>query len=80
MKEELPVVASKMPAVMELKPGEYWWCSCGKSSKQPFCDGSHEGTDFLPEKVKSEEDKDIFFCGCKMSKNGAFCDGTHKDL
>ena len=39
MKEELPVVASKMPAVMELEPGEYWWCSCGKSSKQPFCDG-----------------------------------------
>ena len=58
----------------------YFWCTCGKSFKQPFCDGSHEGTDFLPEKVKSEEDKDIFFCGCKMSKNGAFCDGTHKDL
>ena len=58
----------------------YWWCSCGKSSKQPFCDGSHEGTEFLPLKVKLDEEKDVFFCGCKMSKNGAFCDGTHKDL
>ena len=58
----------------------YFWCSCGQSSKQPFCDGSHEGTDFLPQKVKLEDEKDIFFCGCKMSKNGAFCDGTHKDL
>ena len=42
--------------------------------------GSHEGTDFLPEKVKSDEAKDMFFCGCKMSKNGALCDGTHKEL
>ena len=58
----------------------YYWCSCGKSSKQPFCDGSHEGTEFLPLKVKLDEEKDVFFCGCKMSKNGAFCDGTHKDL
>ena len=58
----------------------YWWCSSGKSSKQPFCDGSHEGTEFLPLKVKLDEEKDVFFCGCKMSKNGAFCDGTHKDL
>ena len=58
----------------------YYWCTCGKSSKQPFCDGSHEGTEFLPLKVKLDEEKDVFFCGCKMSKNGAFCDGTHKDL
>ena len=58
----------------------YLWCSCGKISKQPFCDGSHEGTEFLPLKVKPDEEKDVFFCGCKMSKNGAFCDGTHKDL
>ena len=73
--------AGNTPIGVDVVEGKsYYWCSCGKSSKQPFCDGSHEGTDFLPEKVRSEEDKDIFFCGCKMSKNGAFCDGTHKDL
>ena len=73
--------AGDSPIGVDVVQGKsYYWCACGKSSKQPFCDGSHEGTEFLPEKVKSEEDKDIFFCGCKMSKNGAFCDGTHKDL
>ena len=67
-------------AVNVERDNSYYWCSCGKSSKQPFCDGSHEGTEFLPLKVKHDEEKDVFFCGCKMSKNGAFCDGTHKDL
>jgi len=80
MKEELPVVASKMPAVMELKPGEYWWCSCGKSSKQPFCDGSHKGSKFAPQKVELTEEKNIALCNCKQSENGAFCDGAHSKL
>ena len=76
-----PKVVQKFPYKVTVEPEKsYWWCSCGKSSKQPFCDGSHEGTEFLPLKVKLDEEKDVFFCGCKMSKNGAFCDGTHKDL
>jgi len=77
----IPKIVQKFPYKVSAESGKsYFWCSCGKSSKQPFCDGSHEGTDFLPQKVKLEETKDVFFCGCKMSKNGAFCDGTHKEL
>ena len=73
--------AGDTPIGVDVLEGKsYYWCTCGKSAKQPFCDGSHEGTNFLPQKVKLEEAKDVFFCGCKMSKNGAFCDGTHKDL
>ncbi len=76
-----PKVVQKFPYKVTVESEKsYRWCSCGKSSKQPFCDGSHEGTEFLPLKVKPDEEKDVFFCGCKMSKNGAFCDGTHKDL
>ena len=77
----VPHRAGDTPIGIDVVEGKsYFWCTCGKSSKQPFCDGSHEGTEFLPLKVKLDEEKDVFFCGCKMSKNGAFCDGTHKDL
>ena len=73
--------AGDSPIGVDVVEGKsYFWCSCGKSSKQPFCDGSHEGTDFLPEKVTFDEDKEVYFCGCKNSSNGAFCDGTHKNL
>jgi len=80
MSEEKPVIASRMPAVMKLEPGEYWWCSCGKSSKQPFCDGSHQGTNFVPQKVEITEAKNVAFCNCKHSANGPFCDGAHSTL
>jgi len=80
MSDERPVVASKMPAVMELEPGEYWWCSCGKSSKQPFCDGSHKGTNFTPKKIEITETKSYALCNCKHSGKGAFCDGSHNSL
>ena len=75
------LVANNKPVKVTLAKGEaYAFCTCGRSNQQPFCDGSHEGTDFLPEKVTFETDKDVYFCGCKMSNNGAMCDGTHKDL
>lgn len=80
MSEEKPVVASKNPTVLKLEPGEYWWCSCGKSSKQPFCDGSHKGSSFTPQKVEIKEIRNVAFCNCKNSQNGAFCDGTHSEL
>ncbi len=77
---ENPIVAQKAPYVLDLEPGTYYWCSCGKSSKQPFCDGSHKGTEFVPQKVEITETKKVALCGCKHSKNGAYCDGSHADL
>ncbi|MDU2063205.1 MAG: CDGSH iron-sulfur domain-containing protein [Sporomusaceae bacterium] len=78
---EKPVVAQKNPIPVDVKAGEtYYWCSCGKSAKQPFCDGSHQGTAFSPVAFTAKEDKTAFFCGCKHSKNAPFCDGAHNDL
>jgi len=78
--DDQPVIASKQPTVLKLQPGEYWWCSCGKSAKQPFCDGSHKGSKFAPQKVELTEEKNIALCNCKQSENGAFCDGAHSKL
>ena len=78
--EQKPVIADKMPAVMKLEAGEYWWCSCGKSSEQPFCDGSHLGSSFQPQKVVLDEAKNVALCNSKHSANGAFCDGAHSRL
>ena len=55
----------------------YYWCSCGKSSKQPFCDGSHKGTEFNPIVYKAEKSKKMFFCACKQTSKEPFCDGSH---
>jgi len=77
---EQPTIAGKAPAVLKLSPGEYWWCSCGKSSKQPFCDGSHKGTSFQPQKVEIKEESTVALCNCKHSTKGAFCDGSHVNL
>jgi len=80
MRDDKPVIASRLPEVLDLEPGEYWWCSCGKSSKQPFCDGSHKGTSFTPQKVEIKEKKKVALCNCKHSSNGPFCDGAHASL
>ena len=64
-------------AVEVEKDKSYYWCSCGKSSKQPFCDGSHKGTEFTPLAYKAEETKKMFFCACKQTDNQPFCDGSH---
>lgn len=77
---EQPETADTKPAVLELEPGTYWWCSCGKSAKQPFCDGSHKGSSFSPVKVEITEKKTVALCNCKHSKNGALCDGSHAAL
>ena len=64
-------------AVDVVKDKAYYWCSCGKSTKQPFCDGSHKGSEFTPLAYKSEETKKIFFCACKQTNNQPLCDGSH---
>jgi CDGSH-type Zn-finger protein len=76
-----PRIAQKAPYAIDVETGKsYWWCSCGKSSKQPFCDGSHKGSEFAPVEYKATEDKTVYFCGCKQSGNGVFCDGAHSKL
>lgn len=75
-----PVIADKKPCVMELKPGQYAWCACGKSQKQPFCDGSHAGTEFVPVRFTVDEACRMALCCCKHSKNSYRCDGTHSSL
>ena len=59
------------------KNKSYFWCSCGLSSKQPFCDGSHKNTEFSPIKFIADETKKMFFCTCKQTNNEPFCDGSH---
>jgi CDGSH-type Zn-finger protein len=75
-----PNIAQKSPFVRPMEAGTYFWCSCGLSKNQPFCDGSHKGSEFSPKKVELTEKKTVAWCGCKQSKNGAFCDGSHKTL
>ena len=74
-----PVIADNKPVKVELTKGEEcYFCTCGKSKSQPFCDGSHAGTGFKPKSFVAEEDGDAYLCRCKYSNNLPFCDGTHK--
>ncbi|MBL8445607.1 MAG: CDGSH iron-sulfur domain-containing protein [Zoogloeaceae bacterium] len=76
-----PVIAQKSPYPVEVEAGKtYWWCACGKSAKQPFCDGSHKGSAFNPREYKATENGTVYFCGCKHSANAPLCDGTHRTL
>ena len=76
-----PEISQKSPYPVEVTSGsKYFWCACGKSAKQPFCDGSHEGTDFTPLKYQATEDKTLYFCGCKHTAGAPLCDGSHNQL
>jgi len=76
-----PIIADNKPAQVELKKGdEYYFCTCGGSKGQPFCDGSHAGTAFSPKAFTADEDGDAFLCVCKQSANFPYCDGTHKQF
>lgn len=78
---EAPIIAQKAPYPVEVEAGKtYFWCACGRSSKQPFCDGSHKATTITPKKYTAEADKTVYFCGCKHSAKSPLCDGTHKTL
>ncbi len=76
-----PVVARPKPCLVTLKGGRtYFWCSCGRSANQPFCDGSHKGTGLEPVKVVIAADEEVLLCGCKQTKTPPFCDGAHTNL
>ena len=74
-----PVRAADAPYAQEVEAGKiYYWCACGLSKKQPFCDGSHKETGFTPVKYEASESKKVFFCGCKATGSQPMCDGSHK--
>ena len=73
-------IAQKSPYAEELEAGRYFWCACGRSQKQPFCDGSHKGSEFVPLPVNLDAPKKVFLCGCKRTQNPPFCDGSHNKL
>ena len=76
-----PIVAQKAPYAVEVEAGKaYFWCVCGKSAKQPFCDGSHQGSGFTPMAYKPEASGTAYFCGCKHTGNAPLCDGSHNKL
>jgi len=78
---DTPTVAQKAPYGVDVEQGEnYFWCACGKSQNQPFCDGSHKGTEFTPVKYTADASKKVFFCGCKHTGSQPLCDGSHTKL
>lgn len=76
-----PKIAHRSPISFDVEEGKtYYWCSCGESKKQPFCDGSHKGSEFAPVAYTATKSGTVYFCGCKHTSNGALCDGSHKNL
>ncbi len=75
------VIAARAPIAVDVDAGKtYWWCACGRSARQPFCDGSHKGTDITPVKYEAHEPGKVWFCACKRSGRSPLCDGSHKRL
>ena len=75
-----PLMPQKSPYAVELAPGDYWWCACGQSKRQPFCDGSHKGGAINPVKFAVSEAQKVWLCGCKRTGGQPFCDGTHSKI
>ena len=78
---ELPVIAQRQPYMLDLEPGDYWWCACGLSRNQPFCDRSHHGTGMEPIAFTvTRRSGTLWLCGCKHARTKPYCDGTHNKL
>ncbi len=75
-----PVIFQRSPFVQKAEAGTYFWCACGRSASQPFCDGSHKGTGMSPLKMDLKQSGTVAWCGCKHSKTAPFCDGSHGKL
>ena len=76
---EMPEIAGRKSIKVMVEAGEtYWWCACGRSKSQPFCDGSHKVTSFTPVEFKPEKSEDVWFCSCKRTNKKPICDGSHK--
>jgi CDGSH-type Zn-finger protein len=76
-----PVIAARTPVTVQLEAGKaYFYCACGRSASQPFCDGSHEGTDFTPLEFSVERDRKASLCRCKHTATPPYCDGSHAHL
>jgi len=79
--ENEPVIAQKSPYAVDVVAGkEYYWCACGRSKTQPFCDGSHKDSGFAPVTYKAEKSETVYFCGCKKTGSPPLCDGSHQKL
>jgi CDGSH iron-sulfur domain-containing protein 3 len=78
---DTPEIPQKAPYGVDVEQGRtYYWCTCGKSTSQPFCDGSHKGSGFSPLSYTAAESGKLWFCGCKQTHKAPFCDGSHQDL
>ena len=74
-------IASRTPFAVDVEAGtDYWWCACGKSKSQPFCDGSHKGSGFAPIQYKAAKSEKVWFCGCKQTGHQPMCDDSHSRL
>lgn len=81
MTDPVPNIAQTGPYAVELEAGkEYFWCQCGNSKRQPFCDGSHKGGPFTPLKFQAAATGTAYLCGCKRTGNKPYCDGSHGKL
>jgi CDGSH iron-sulfur domain-containing protein 3 len=76
-----PEIGGRQPIPVDVEAGKsYWWCACGRSQTQPFCDGSHKGTEFTPVEFKAATSEQAWFCACKRTGKTPICDGSHKKL
>lgn len=76
-----PTIAQKSPIAVNVEAGKtYYWCTCGKSATQPFCNGAHKGSDFAPLAFVADATKTAYLCACKHTKSAPYCDGSHAKL